>query len=132
VTTRALRNRVLIVEDEPTIRELLDDFLTGEGFETRVTSDGRSALEIAERDQPDLILMDVMLPVLDGATATRLLKECDATRGIRVVAMSANCAVLDDRRVLPADDVIRKPFDLETLLTQIRRQLAMPLGALLL
>jgi CheY-like chemotaxis protein len=130
VTTGTLKKCVLIVEDEPTIRELLDDFLTSEGFETRVASDGRSALEIAERDRPDLILMDVMLPVLDGATATRLLKERDATRDIRVVAMSANSAALDDRRVLPADGVIRKPFDLEKLLAQILQQLAMPVRVL--
>jgi CheY-like chemotaxis protein len=124
VTTGTLRPRVLIVEDEPTIRELLEDFLSGEGFATQIAGDGKSALEIVARQHPDLILMDVMLPILDGATATRLLKEDTRTRGIRVVAMSANGSLLEDRHVLPADAVIRKPFDLDTLLTQIRRQLS--------
>ncbi len=66
--------RVLIVDDDPAIRNLLEEILVDEGYEVLLAADGRTGVEIARSEQPGLILMDLMLPVLDGAAATRELK----------------------------------------------------------
>ena len=82
--------RVLIVEDEPVIRELLDDFLSDEGFDTIHAADGLRGVELAHHEHPDLVLMDLMLPGLDGFAATRALKNSPDTAAIPIVAMSTN------------------------------------------
>ncbi len=116
--------RVLIVEDDTPIRHLLDDFLTCEGFDTLQAENGRVGVELAGTMQPDLILMDVMLPELDGITATRVLKDNSRTSAIRVVAMTAHTTLLRPGDDFPADDVISKPFDLDALLDVIAAQIA--------
>jgi CheY-like chemotaxis protein len=113
--------RVLIVEDEKPIRELLDDFLSDEGFETRLAEDGRHGVDLARTEKPDLILMDLMLPFLDGIAAVRALKDAPETREIPVVVMSANSVMLlhiGKQRL--ADETIRKPFDLDDVLRVVR------------
>ncbi len=114
--------RILIVEDEPSIRDLLDDFLNGEGFDTLLATDGREGLEIATSEHPDVILLDVMLPVMDGVEAARQLKKDERTHDIPIVVMSANLTVLRRPDLLPVDTVIRKPFDLDELLALIQAQ----------
>jgi CheY-like chemotaxis protein len=108
--------RVLIVEDEPPIRHLLEDFFDSEGFCILSAENGQRGFDLAVAEQPDVVLMDLALPLLDGATATRLLKSDPRTRAIPVVAMSANMALLRQIGDLPADDVVSKPFDLDLLL----------------
>jgi DNA-binding response OmpR family regulator len=108
--------RVLIVEDDPPIRGLLDEFLGGEGFDTLLAIDGRAGVELARRELPDLILIDIMLPVLDGLSAIRLLRADRATRDLRIVAMSAHSTLLRSPESLPADAFLTKPFDLDVLL----------------
>ena len=90
--------RVLIVEDETPIRELLNDFLSDEGFETSLAEDGRHGIELARADKPDVILMDLMLPLLDGIAAVRALKDRPETRDIPIVVMSANSGVVAAHR----------------------------------
>jgi DNA-binding response OmpR family regulator len=112
--------RVLIVEDEPAIRHLLDDFFTSEGFDTLLACSGTSAIALASAVQPDVILLDMMLPGADGVTATRLLRGHRLTRDIPIIAMSANTQVLE--RVvaeLPVNEAIAKPFDLDILLNVV-------------
>ena len=82
--------RILIVEDNPAVRDLLDDVLTDQGYDTEVAGDGQAGVERAKTRPPDLVLMDLQLPVLDGMTATRLLRRDPSTRMIPVIAMSAD------------------------------------------
>ena len=116
--------RVLIVEDEKPIRELLDDFLSDEGFDTLLAENGQRGVELARAEQPDLVLMDLMLPLLDGFAAMRALKEDPETREIPVVVMSANSVLLlhlSDQ--LLADETLRKPFDLDQVLHVIQSRI---------
>ncbi|HEX5164409.1 MAG TPA: response regulator [Thermomicrobiales bacterium] len=113
--------RVLIVEDEKPIRELLHDFLSDEGYETLLAENGQRGVEIARAEQPDLVLMDLMLPLLDGFEAMRALKDCAGTRDIPVVVMSANSALLQHIGSQSlAEETIRKPFDLDEVLNVIQ------------
>jgi CheY-like chemotaxis protein len=114
---------VLIVDDDPAIRGMLVELLNDEGYETLVAGDGHAAVEIAKNQTPDVILMDLMLPVMDGASATRIIKKNPTTASIRVIAMSAgaNLRLLADN--LPADGVVGKPFDLDALLADVAIQL---------
>ncbi len=115
--------RVLIVDDDPAIRSMLVELLTDEGYDTLVAGDGRTAVEIAGNDGPDVILMDLMLPVLDGASATRLIKSNPDTDWIRIIAMSAGANLRLQADDLPADGVVSKPFDLDALLADVSIQL---------
>jgi len=116
--------RVLIVEDEKPIRELLNDFLTDEGYVTLLAENGEEGVEIARTEHPDLILMDLMLPLLSGLDAIRSLKEDHETRDIPVVVMSANTVLLlhlSDQFL--ADDTLRKPFDLDRVLDLVQSRI---------
>jgi CheY-like chemotaxis protein len=117
--------RVLIVEDEKPIRELLNDFLSDEGYQTLLAENGQRGIELARAEQPDLILMDLMLPLLDGIAAMRALKEMPETRDIPVIVMSANSVLLlhlSDQHL--ADDTLRKPFDLDQILHVIQAKIS--------
>ena len=116
--------RVLIVEDEKPIRELLNDFLSDEGYDTLLAENGQRGVEIARAEQPDLVLMDLMLPLLDGFAAMRALKDDPHTQDIPVVVMSANSVLLlhlSDQ--LLADETLRKPFDLDQVLHVIQSRI---------
>jgi CheY-like chemotaxis protein len=113
---------VLIVDDDPAIRSMLDELLSDEGYETLMAADGLSGIEIARERRPDLILMDLMLPGLDGAAATRLLKADPDTNWIHVIAMSAGTNLRLQADTLPADSVLGKPFDLDALLADVAIQ----------
>jgi two-component system, cell cycle response regulator DivK len=111
--------RVLIVDDDPAILNMLDELLRDESYETLLAADGRTAVEIAREMSPDLILMDLMLPVMDGPTAIRELKRDPSTESIHIIAMSAGANLRMHADQLPADSVIGKPFDLNTLLAGV-------------
>lgn len=108
--------RILIVEDDPAIRSLLVDTLEEVGHEMLVAADGQTGVALARDAHPDLVLMDLRLPVLDGATATRILKAERATSHIPIIAMSAAARLRADASDLPADGTLEKPFDLDVLL----------------
>jgi CheY-like chemotaxis protein len=111
--------RVLIVDDDPAILNMLDELLRDESYDTLLAADGESAVLIAKSEQPDLILMDLMLPVKDGPTAIRELKRDPSTKSIHIIAMSAGANLRLHAEHLPADSVIGKPFDLNTLLAGV-------------
>lgn len=111
--------RVLIVDDDPAILNMLDELLQDELYETLLATDGNEAVIIARSEQPDLILMDLMLPILDGAEAIRQLKKDPSTESIHIIAMSAGANLRMHADHLPADSVIGKPFDLNTLLAGV-------------
>lgn len=115
-------NRILVVEDEPIIRDLIVDFLTGEGLEAISASNGREAIDVATRERPDVILLDMMLPVIGGAQVVQELRKRQRTRSIRIIAMSADARNLREASSLLVDDVLPKPFNLLDLLDMLSSQ----------
>jgi len=111
------RTRVLIVDDNKTNLKLASDVLSFDGYEILNASDAESAQEIIRQTPPDLILMDIALPGMDGLTLTRLLKANELTRHIVVVALTAFAMKGDDTRAREAgcDGYITKPIDTRTL-----------------
>jgi CheY-like chemotaxis protein len=109
--------RILIVDDNRTNLKLASDVLSFDGYEILNADDAESAQEIIRRTPPDLILMDIALPGMDGLTLTRLLKANEATRGIVVVALTAFAMKGDDARAREAgcDGYITKPINTRTL-----------------
>lgn len=115
--------KILIVDDDTTIRDMLDTVLRDEGYATLQAGNGRDGVELAQRLRPELILMDIMMPIVDGATAIGQLRDNPRTRSIRVIAMSAGSTLLQRVDQLQADGVLSKPFDLDELLANIEFQL---------
>jgi CheY-like chemotaxis protein len=109
--------RILIVDDNRTNLKLASDVLGFDGYEILNASDAESAQEIIRNTPPDLILMDIALPGMDGLTLTRLLKAGETTRHIVVVALTAFAMKGDDARAREAgcDGYITKPIDTRTL-----------------
>ena len=117
--------RILVVEDERAVADLIETILVGEGYTVAVARDGAQGLMLARDWNPDLVLMDVMLPAVDGGTVIRRLKAEEATAGIPIIAMSAGKNIRQQTGELStADAALAKPFDIETLLTQISFHLA--------
>ncbi len=118
--------KVLLVEDNELNRDMLSRRLLRHGFEVRMATDGAAALESAFAYRPDVILMDMGLPVLDGWEATRRLKADIATCAIPVIALTAHAMAGDRERALSAgcDEFDTKPIDLQRLLEKIERALA--------
>ena len=114
--------RILVVEDNELNREVLTRRLTKAGFQSAIAGDGATAVEMAKAELPDLILMDMNLPVLDGFDATRMLKASEKTRAIPVIALTALVMPGDRERCLEAgcDDYDGKPVDFPSLLSKIQ------------
>jgi two-component system, cell cycle response regulator DivK len=118
--------KILVVEDNAFNRDLIRRFLELEGFTAIVAKDGAEGVARASADLPDLVLMDMALPVLDGWEATRLIKGNGATAHIPVIALTAHAMVGDRERALEAgcDDYDTKPIDIERLIAKIKALLA--------
>jgi two-component system OmpR family response regulator len=112
--------RLLVVDDEPSIRELLTASLRFAGFEVHAAGDGAEALKLAEQQRPDLVVLDVMLPDMDGFTVTRKLRE--RGREMPVVFLTARDETADKVTGLTVggDDYVTKPFSLEEVIARIR------------
>ncbi|MET8338521.1 response regulator transcription factor [Streptosporangium canum] len=112
--------RVLVVDDEPALREALQSSLEYEGYRVGLASDGLGALEILEREPYELVLLDVMMPRLDGLTTCRRLRA--AGDHVPVLMLTARDAVGDRVSGLDAgaDDYLVKPFELDELLARVR------------
>lgn len=113
--------RVLVVEDNELNRDMLVRRLQRRGFETSVATDGREGIAMARSVRPDVILMDMSLPEIDGWTATRTLKGQDDTRAIPIIALTAHAMASDRDSALEAgcDDFDTKPVDFPRLLSKI-------------
>ena len=120
--------KLLVVEDNEESREGLSRHLKRKGFEVDVAVDGRGAVDTARVGAPDLILMDMSLPVLDGWEATRQLKADPRTGHIPVIALTAHAMAGDRERALQAgcDDYETKPIEFARLLGKITTLLAGP------
>jgi two-component system, cell cycle response regulator DivK len=112
---------ILIIEDNPDNRELTELILVEAGHRVASANDGVRGLYLAARDQPDVILMDLALPKLDGWAATQRLKAYPATEHIPVIAFTAHVREedLDRARAVGCVAVVAKPFDIDMLLRQI-------------
>lgn len=115
------RGHVLVVEDDLIIADLIDQILRFENFDVFHVVDGQSAVQYAEQHHPDLILMDLMLPVMSGIDASRLIKSSTAQHvsTIPIVAMSAGVNLRAAAGGLPVDGVLAKPFDIDELLATV-------------
>ncbi|MEL7482736.1 MAG: response regulator [Planctomycetota bacterium] len=115
------RKYILIVEDERDLAELLRYNLNVGGYDAEVARDGRQALEMVDSRRPDLIVLDVMLPVYDGITVATRLRSDDATKHVPIVMLTAKAGETDQVTGLKAgaDDYITKPFSVPVLLARI-------------
>ncbi|MGH7632416.1 MAG: response regulator, partial [Gemmatimonadaceae bacterium] len=114
---------VLVVEDDAATRELLRRLLEGDGWTVAEAENGRAALGVLERHVPSLILLDLMMPVMDGSQFAAELRKVDAWRGIPVIVITAKDLTAEDRRALNGDvhGVLQKgAFSRETLLREIQ------------
>ncbi len=116
---------ILLVEDNELNRDMLSRRLERRGYSVVMAVDGEEGVESARRDRPDLILMDMSLPILDGWEATRRLKADPGTRTIPIIGLSAHAMAGDRERALEAgcDDYDTKPVDLARLLGKISERL---------
>jgi CheY-like chemotaxis protein len=117
---------ILLVEDNEMNRDMLSRRLERRGFTVLLAVDGEEALRVAQAEQPDLILMDLSLPVVDGWEATRRLKAAEQTRQIPVIALTAHAMAGDEAKAREAgcDDFDTKPVELPRLLDKIQAQLS--------
>jgi CheY-like chemotaxis protein len=118
--------RVLLIEDNELNRDMLSRRLQRKGYEVAQAVDGQQGLEAARAEKPDLILMDMSLPGLDGWEATRLLKADPETRDIPVIALTAHAMAGDREKALDAgcDDYDSKPIEWPRLLAKVEAALA--------
>lgn len=116
---------ILLVEDNEMNRDMLGRRLRRRGFAVLDAANGLEAVAVAMRERPDLVLMDLSLPVLDGCAATRRLKQSPATASIPVLALTAHVTAADREQALAAGcaDLDTKPIDLPRLLAKIERLL---------
>jgi two-component system, cell cycle response regulator DivK len=122
--------KILLVEDNEMNRDMLSRRLQRKGHEVLLAVDGQEGLSLARAQLPDLILMDMSLPIIDGWEATRRLKEVEATRPIPIIALTAHALADDQQRALAAgcDDYDTKPVDFARLLGKIEKHLGGPKG----
>lgn len=115
--------RILIAEDNEMNREMLMRRLTRRGYEILVAKNGEEAVEVAGKEQPDIILMDMRMPIMDGWCATQELKKQESTQGIPIIGLSANAMDGDKERAIEAgcDDYCTKPVNFELLINTINR-----------
>jgi CheY-like chemotaxis protein len=118
-------SKILLVEDNELNRDMLSRRLLRKGYDVLIAKDGAEGAAIAASEKPDLVLMDMSLPVLDGWEATRRLKAVPETRSIPVIALTAHAMSDDKQKALQAgcDDYDTKPIELPRLLEKIERLL---------
>ncbi|MFM1944425.1 MAG: hypothetical protein RI897_3407 [Verrucomicrobiota bacterium] len=120
--------KILLVEDNEMNRDMLSRRLVRRGYEVIVAEDGAAGVEAVRVHRPDLVLMDMSLPVMDGWEATRQLKASEETRGVPVVALTAHAMAGDEQKAREAgcDGYETKPVELTRLLAKIEALLAKP------
>jgi two-component system cell cycle response regulator DivK len=121
-----MSKRILVVEDQEDNRRILRDLLASVGYEIIEAVTGEQGIALAEAQRPDLILMDIQLPGVDGYEATRRIKANDALRHIPIIAVTSYALSGDDTKALEAgcDAYIAKPYSPRELLAKIRQYVA--------
>ena len=117
-----MSKKVLIVEDNELNMKLFHDLLEAQGYETLETREGLAALSLAREHRPDLILMDIQMPVMDGYEATRRIKSDPALKAIPVIAVTSYALSGDEDKARAAgcDDYIAKPYSPRQMLAKVR------------
>ena len=118
-------SKILLVEDNEMNRDMLTRRLERKGFEVVIAIDGKAGIDMASSSNPDIILMDLSLPVIDGWEAARQIKADSATQSIPIIALTAHAMAGDEHKALAAgcDDYDTKPIDLKRLLGKIKNLL---------
>jgi len=116
------KQRILVIEDERDLVEVLTYNLTNEGFEVQSATDGQDGLRRAQRELPDLILLDLMLPVVDGLQVCRQLRSDPRTQDLRILMLTARSEEIDEivGFNMGADDYVTKPFKIKPLIHRIK------------
>ena len=117
--------KVLLVEDNEMNRDMLSRRLIRRGFQVVFAMDGQQGVDLARSERPDIILMDMSLPVIDGWEATRRVKADNATRSVPVIGLTAHAMAGDREKAIEAgcDDYDTKPVELDRLIGKIERLL---------
>jgi two-component system, cell cycle response regulator DivK len=117
--------RILVVEDQEDNRQIVRDLLTTTDYEVMEAENGEEALAAVAKQRPDLILMDIQLPIMDGYEATRRIKADPALRAIPIIAVTSYALSGDEEKARAAgcDDFVPKPFSPRQLLAKIRKYL---------
>jgi two-component system, cell cycle response regulator DivK len=117
-----MRKCILVVEDQEDNRQILRDLLTSGGFDMIEAENGADAITAAEANRPDLILMDIQLPILDGYEATRRIKANPELKSIPIIVVTSYALSGDEdkARLAGCDDYVAKPFSPRELLAKIK------------
>ena len=120
-----MMKRILVAEDQEDLRAILRDYLTASGYAVIEAVDGRESIAKAASEHPDLVLMDIQLPVLDGYEATRQIKELPGLATVPIIAVSSFAMKGDEEkaRASGCDDYVTKPYSPVDLLRLVRRYL---------
>ncbi len=115
--------KVLVVDDEPDILKVISFRLKKSGYEVLTAGDGKAALDLIAVNKPDLILLDLRMPVLSGEEVCAMLKASDELKTIPVILLTASSGgkIADKAKELRADDCMIKPFEAEILLEKVRK-----------
>ena len=116
--------KVLIIDDEPEVRDLLQEFLAGRGYDVLVAESGSAALGILGADQPDLVLLDVAMPNMDGVETLKRIVALQPSMPVIMVTANADIATTSKLLAMGAVDYIPKPFDLDYLDQAVNIQVA--------
>ena len=121
-----MTKRILVVEDQEDNRQIIRDMLAQTDYEISEAENGEEALVEIAKQRPDLILMDIQLPIMDGYTATRRIKADPALRSIPIIAVTSYALSGEDKKAREAgcDDYIPKPYSPRELLAKVRQYLS--------
>lgn len=118
-----MAEKILVVDDEQEIRNLLDHFLKDQGYEVVLASDGNQALKLAGEENPQVIILDIKMPGLDGLEVCKLLKDKEQTRLIPIIVITG----FEDNKMEAlyrgADDFVNKPFDMAEIAVRVKSAL---------
>jgi two-component system, cell cycle response regulator DivK len=120
-----MSKRILVVEDQPDNRQIIRDMLADTGYEIAEAENGEEALAAIAKQRPDLILMDIQLPIMDGYAATRRIKTDPALKSIPVIAVTSYALSGEEKKAREAgcDDYVPKPYSPRQLMAKIRQYL---------
>ena len=120
-----MSKRILVVEDQPDSRQVIRDMLASTDYEITEAENGEEALTAIAKQRPDLILMDIQLPIMDGYTATNQIMANPALRSIPIIAVTSYALASEEKKARAAgcDDYVTKPFSPRQLLAKIRQYL---------
>ncbi|MBI2461008.1 MAG: response regulator [Candidatus Rokubacteria bacterium] len=118
-----MRQTILVVDDEEAIRRLLTESLTRAGYRVAAAGSGREALALVEQEPPDLIILDLVMPEMDGIEALRRIRERGVTAKVLILTAYGTAQQIREARALGVREFIGKPFDLDRLVGIVRQEL---------